>query len=317
MAHDEGGDVELFNHVRHGEGLAASRHAEQHAPFWPFSIEKSILQLLWPVSAGSNSAESKPLDIGAQFLQGSTVQRFREIKRVTLRQVDLETVGQPATQTSRRRPIRPPCDRPASLLASGEIKSAVDVKNSARDVSRIRTDEERDGGRHVFGGPHPLKGTSSLVAGAFRGCHLPGCPCPHSRGRGCWRLSFGPDRLSQRAPTWTAALERVISTVGRTPGPELGANDHHSGMFCQVGLNGFHRPQRPQNLSRSPSGHRVSWRGPVPGCTRRDSARARRCPVHPRMLAEESHFTHVGAIDLHRQRIVARSRTRRRSSRRA
>ena len=78
MAHDEGGDVELFNHVRHGEGLAASRHAEQHAPFLAiFQLRNQFFNCFWLVAGRIElSLESKPLDIRAQFLQGSAVQRF-------------------------------------------------------------------------------------------------------------------------------------------------------------------------------------------------------------------------------------------------
>ena len=78
VAHNQGGDVELFNHVSHGERLAAARHTEQHAPFLPiFQLRNQFFNCFWLVSGRVElSVEAEPLDIGAQFLQGSAVQRF-------------------------------------------------------------------------------------------------------------------------------------------------------------------------------------------------------------------------------------------------
>ena len=90
VAHDQRGDVELLDDVRHGEGLAAARHAEQHAPFLAiFQLRNQFFNCFWLVT-GRIELESKPLDIGAQFLQCSAVQGFGEVKRVSLRQVNLE-----------------------------------------------------------------------------------------------------------------------------------------------------------------------------------------------------------------------------------
>ena len=70
VAHDECGDVELFNHVSHGERLAAARHAEQHAPLLAiFQLRNQFFNCFWLVTGRIElSVESKPLDIGTQFL---------------------------------------------------------------------------------------------------------------------------------------------------------------------------------------------------------------------------------------------------------
>ena len=52
MAHDEGGDVELLDDVRHGKGLAAPGHPEQNASFLPFfQLRNQFFNCFWLVAS--------------------------------------------------------------------------------------------------------------------------------------------------------------------------------------------------------------------------------------------------------------------------
>ena len=76
VAHDERWDVELFDDVSHGEGLAATGHAQQDASFLSlFQLRNQFFNCFWLIAGRFElGVESKPLDVGPQLFQRCTVQ---------------------------------------------------------------------------------------------------------------------------------------------------------------------------------------------------------------------------------------------------
>ena len=66
MTHDEGGYVQVLNDVRHGESLATSRYAEQHAALLPIiQLRNQFFNCFWLVATRFKlGMETKTFDIG-------------------------------------------------------------------------------------------------------------------------------------------------------------------------------------------------------------------------------------------------------------
>ena len=78
VTHDEGGDVQPLNDVRHGKRLAATGDAQQDASLLPiFQLRNQFFNCFWLVAGGLEfSVQAKPLDGRVEFVHRRAVERF-------------------------------------------------------------------------------------------------------------------------------------------------------------------------------------------------------------------------------------------------